>query len=109
MLIATFVRCLSFDKKKSTQVLSVAVVIPVMGEPREPGAVQVNSQRLVAGAEGVDSHVELSASVQQRVEQVLLADIVFDAGVAGGCLPLCDVVDVLEDKDALSLAFGSLD
>lgn len=78
MLIATLVRCLSFDKKKSTQVFSVAIVIPVMCKPRKPGAVQVNSQRLVAGAEGVNSHVELSASVQQGVEQVLLANVVFD-------------------------------
>ena len=79
-----------------------------MREPRKPRAVQVNSQWLVAGAQGVNSHIELSASVQQRVEQVLLADVVFDSGVAGGCLPLCDVVDVLEDKDAFALAFGGL-
>jgi hypothetical protein len=80
-----------------------------MCEPRKPGAVQVNSQRLVAGAEGVNSHVELSASVQQGVKQILLANVVFDTRVAGGCLPLCDVVDVLEDEYALALAFGSLD
>ena len=34
----------------------------IMCEPSEPGAVEVDSERVVTGAEDVDAHVELATS-----------------------------------------------
>lgn len=48
-----------------------------MGESCKSRSVKVNGQRVVGRAESVYSHVELSATEQERVEQVALTDIGF--------------------------------
>lgn len=81
----------------------------IVGEPGETRAVEVHGKGVVAGAEDVDSHVELSSSQEQRVQDVPLADVVFSVDLLVGTLPPADVADLVEDEDALALTFGGLD
>ena len=81
----------------------------IVGEPGKTRAVKVNSEGVVTGAENVDSHVELSSSEEQRVQDVPLADVVFSIDLLVGTLPPTDVANLVEDEDALALALGGLD
>ena len=51
------------------------VRVTMMRESAEAGAIQVHSQRLVARHEHVDSQIELLASDQKRIHDVLLDDV----------------------------------
>lgn len=48
----------------------------IVGEASEAVAVEVDGERVVGEAEGVDAHVELAAAEEQRVEDVALANVV---------------------------------
>lgn len=78
----------------------------IVGEAREAVAVEVDGERVVGEAEGVDAHVELAAAEEEGVEDVALADVVLGREVLVGALPLADVRDLVEDEDALALALG---
>ena len=79
-----------------------------MGKPGEPAPVQVDSQRVVGCAQSVYPHVEFPTSEQERVENVTLANIVFDVRFPSGSLPLGHVSHLVEDEDTLALALGCL-
>jgi hypothetical protein len=79
-----------------------------MRESRESSPIQVDSQGLVTSAEGVDAHIELPASKEERIEQVALADIGLGRVIPIEGLPLGDVLDLIEDEDALALALAGL-
>ena len=80
----------------------------IVGEPGEPGAVKVDCQGLVVGAESVDAHVELAAAEQQGVEQVALADVLFDRRVPSRSVPPGDIVNLVENENAFTLALRRL-
>ena len=107
MLIATFVRCLS-GSATGTEVLSVNVVVVVVGKTGEPVAVEVNSQGVVGGDQGVNAHIELAAAEEEGVEDIALANVVFDGNVLVGALPATDFADAVEDEDAPALTLRSL-
>jgi hypothetical protein len=79
-----------------------------VGEAREASAVEVDGEGLVGGAEGVDAHVELAPSEEERVEQVALADVGLRRVVAVEALPLRNVPNLVEDENALPLALAGL-
>lgn len=79
-----------------------------MGEAGKTGAVEVDGERLVGGAESVDAHVELAATEEERVEEVALADVGLGRVVSVEGLPLGNVCDLVEDEDALALALAGL-
>lgn len=79
-----------------------------MRETGESSTVEVDGQRLVGGAEGIDTHIELSTAEEQRVEEVALADVWLRRIIAIEGLPLADIRNLVEDKNALALALGSL-
>lgn len=76
------------------------VRIPVVREPSEAGAIEINDERLVAGTECVDSHVKLLAANQQRVHDVPLHDIGLGLGTfwlpSKVVLPLGDLCKLVE-------------
>jgi hypothetical protein len=80
-----------------------------MGEACESGAVEVDGEGLVGGAEGVDAHVELAAAEEEGVEEVALGDVGFGGVVAVEGFPARDVGYFVEDEYAFSLALGGLD
>ncbi len=49
-----------------------------MGKSGKSASVEIHSQGIVAGAEDVDAHIELSASEEKRVEDIPLTNIVFN-------------------------------
>lgn len=79
-----------------------------MREPGEPRAVEIDGQRLVGGAKGVDPHIELPAAEEERVEQVALADVGLGRVLLVERLPLGDVCDLVEDEYASALTLGGL-
>lgn len=79
-----------------------------MCEPGEPGSVQVDCQGLVVSAEGVYSHIKLSSAEQQGIKQIALADVLLNRGVSSGGFPPGDVVDFVENENALALALRCL-
>ena len=80
----------------------------VVGEPGKTRPVEVDSQRVIARTEDIDSHIEFAASQEHRVQDVSLADIVLNADFFVGPLPFVDVCYFVEDEDSLSLAFRCL-
>jgi nucleotide-binding universal stress UspA family protein len=79
-----------------------------VGETSEPSSVEIDGERLIGGAERIDTHVELAAAEEKRIEEIALADVGFGRVVAVEGLPAGDVCDFVEDEDALALALGSL-
>lgn len=79
-----------------------------MGEAGKASPVEIDGERLIRCAKGVDAHVELSASEEQRVEQVALTDIWLGRAVAVEGLPSRDVVYFIENENTFALAFRSL-
>lgn len=79
-----------------------------MRETGESSTVEINGQRLVGGAEGIDTHIELPTAEEERVEEVALADVWLRRIFAIEGLPLADIRNLVEDKNALALALGSL-
>lgn len=89
------------------EVVEVAVIVAFVGESCKSCSVKIDGQRVIGRAESVDSHVELSATEQERVEQVALADIGFGRVVPIERFPPRYISNFAEYKDAFSLAFGS--
>lgn len=79
-----------------------------MCKPRESCSVQVNSQRLVRCTQSVDTHIKLATPEKQGVQEILLADVVLNTRVPGGGFPFGNIVDILEDKNALALTLRGL-
>lgn len=79
-----------------------------MRETGESSSVEIDGQRLVGGAEGVDTHIELPATEEERVEQVSLADVRLRRVIAIEGLPLADIRNLIEDKNALALTLRGL-
>ena len=79
-----------------------------MRETGESSTVEVNGQRLVRGAEGIDTHIELPTAEEERVEQVALADVGLGRVLLVERLPLGDVCDLVEDEYASALTLGGL-
>lgn len=79
-----------------------------MCESREATSVEIHSQRIVASAECVYPHIELSASEKQRVEDIALAYIVLDCYFFVGAFPSTDIAYFVENEYAFALAFRSL-
>lgn len=77
----------------------------IVGESGKTRSIEVDSQRVIARAEDVYSHIEFPASQEHRIQDVPLANIVFNVYFFVGPFPFVDVCDFVEDEDALSLAF----
>ncbi len=73
-----------------------------MGEPREPGPVQVQLQRRVTRAEHVQPEVELLAAQQQGVHDIRLHYVVLDPLSLD--LPGRHLAQLVDQEDALALA-----
>jgi hypothetical protein len=91
-----------------TEIFSVEVVVMVVCKSGKAIAIEIDCEGVVGDAERIDTHVELPASEEERVEDVSLADIVLGGYVLVGALPLVDFADLVEDEDALALAFRGL-
>lgn len=79
----------------------------MVSETREPGPIEVDRQRLISRAKGVDSHVELFAADQQRVADVPLDDVRFGLRTiwfpAEVVLPLGNLCQLVQQEDAFPL------
>ena len=81
----------------------------VVCESGETRSVEIYGERVVTSAKDVYSHIELSSSEKQRVQDVPLADVVFSIDFLVGTFPPADIADLIEDENALALTFGGLD
>lgn len=79
----------------------------VVGKTSEARTIQINCQRIVRGAKGIDTHIELSSSEEQWIGDISLADIILNILLAGS-LPLSNFRDAVEDEDASALALRGL-
>jgi len=77
----------------------------VMGKSSKAIPIEVDCEWVVGNTQGIDTHIKLPPSKQKRVEDISLADVVFSRNILIGSLPLADVADLVEDEDALPLAF----
>ena len=78
-----------------------------MGEASKSCTIEVDRQRLIRKTKGIDTHIELSSSEEQRIGDISLADIILNVLLACS-LPLSNFGDAVEDEDASALAFGGL-
>ena len=85
-------------------------VVAVVRESGKPSPVEVNDERLVAGAQSVDPHVELLASDQQRVVYIFLGNVGLSLRVVRVvpevALPLRNLINFIEQKYTYSLRLG---
>ena len=79
-----------------------------MGKTGKPCSVQVDGQGLVGQAQGIDTHIELAASEEHRIEEISLADVGFGRVVAIEAFPPRDITDAVEDEDSFPLALACL-
>jgi hypothetical protein len=92
---------------EGTGICNILEIVATVCESRKPGSVEVDCKRLVGGAESVNSHVEFLASEKQGVSDVSLDNVGFSLRVLGVVakvvLPLRDLLDFVEDENALAL------
>ena len=74
-----------------------------MGKTGESCAVEVDGERLVGGAEGVDAHVELASAEEEGIEEVALTDVGLGRVIAIEGFPSRDICYFIEDEYAFAL------
>ena len=79
-----------------------------MSKPSKTSPIEIDRQRLVARAQSIDTHVELSSPEEKRVKQVALADIGLGRVISVKGFPLGDISNFIEEENSFALAFGSL-
>ena len=80
----------------------------VMGKPSKPRSIEIDGQRVIASAKDINSHIEFASSKQQRIQDISLANIIFDINILIGTFPAIDLINFVENENAFPLAFGCL-
>jgi hypothetical protein len=83
--------------------IDLALVVAVMREPSESRPVQIGRQRVVRGAQYIQTQIKLFASDQQRIRDVLLDDVRLGLRLRPGC----DRIQFIKKEDPLALGLRS--
>lgn len=79
-----------------------------MCKTSEACPIEIDGQRLVRSTESVNTHVELSASKEQWIEEVPLAYVWFWGIIAVKRFPSRNFADFIKNENSFSLALRSL-
>jgi hypothetical protein len=77
-----------------------------MSESSKPGAIQIDSQRVMGGHQHIDSHIKFFVTDKQWIMDIPLDDVWL--GLVSGVSPVADVSDRPEQEDPFSLTTADL-
>lgn len=83
--------------------LNLCLVVSTMSKSRKSTPVKIYSQRRVASHQSIKTNIKLFPSNQQGIPNVPLSYI----GISRMILPLCNLPQSIEQKNAFSLRFSS--
>lgn len=79
-----------------------------MRESCEARPVEIDGERLVRGAQSINSHVELTSTEQKRVQQVSLTNIWLWWVIPIERFPLGNIANLVKYENSLPLALAGL-